>query len=385
MRGKQLVAFAAAVVGIASAEAGDAPPPADPYAAALAHARAIEQQLVTTVDAVCDTCVSVLNDQIPPDPPPKKGVTTPPAKKEPVTMFIGSGTIVRTGTGGQTKLWILTNHHVVDGAVKIEVITRDGVKRPVEIVDEVKEFDISLLRFTGKTDGLKSVAVRGKASVELDEGQWCFATGNPFGLAMDGKPVVTLGVVSGKDRVLGGSLLYGRAIQHDAAVNHGNSGGALWNVKGEYLGINGKIITNSNGLASGQQAANVGASFSIPVEEIDAFLTRLTDPKKDARAGYLGVLAETDTDKDGKACGARITVIDPRSPAFGPKGLRAFDVIVSVSVPRPDGQKSFPVKTHSELINVLSLCPAGTRITVTFHRGGRGESLYWSGELGIPQ
>src|SRR6185369_5492152 len=104
----------------------------------------------------------------------------------------------------------------------------------------------------------------GKASADLEEGQWCIATGNPFGLGMDGRPVVTLGVVSGKDRVLGGQLLYGRAIQHDAAVNHGNSGGALWSVKGEYLGINGMIASHSVGLATGQQAASVGASFSIP-------------------------------------------------------------------------------------------------------------------------
>jgi S1-C subfamily serine protease len=374
--------LAATIVGIASAQAGDAPKP-DPYAVALAHARAIEQELVTTVDAACDSSVAVLNDQIPPERPGL--AATKPATREPQTVAIGSGTIVKTGSPGAWKIWILTNHHVVDGAAKIEVITRDGVKRPVELVDEVKQFDISLLRFTEKADGLKAVPVRAKASADLEEGQWCIATGNPFGLAMDGKPVVTLGVVSGKDRILGGALLYGRAIQHDAAVNHGNSGGALWNVRGEYLGINGMIASDGNGLASGQQAASVGASFSIPVDEIDAFLARLTDPKKDARAGFLGLATETDTDKAGKPVGARVTAVDALSPASGAKGLQVKDVIDRITINRPEGSKSYVVNTESDVINTLSLCPVGTKLTISFHRGGKQAALTWSGELGSPK
>jgi len=383
--------LAATIVGIASAQAGDAPaPPPDAYAVALAHARAIEQQLVTTVDAVCDSCVAVLNDQFPPekpDAPDKDGKSAKkPASKDPPTMFIGSGVIVRTGTPGAWKTWILTNHHVVEKAVKLEIIARDGVKRFVELADEVQQYDISLLRPLDKPTGLKPVSVRGKASVELDEGQWCIATGNPFGLAMDGRPVVTLGVVSGKDRVLGGgALLYGRAIQHDAAINHGNSGGPLWNLKGEFIGINGMGMVDGNGLAAGQQPANSGASFSIPVEEVDAFLSRLVDAKKDARAGFLGVVTETDTDKAGKPIGARITGVDPRSPASGSKGRRLFDVIESLTINRADGAKPYPIRTESELINALSLCPAGTKVTIFYHRGGKQGTQSWTGELGTPQ
>jgi serine protease Do len=370
--------LAATIVGAASAQAGDATKP-DAYAAALAHARAIEQQLVTTIDAACDSSVAVLNDQ---NPPPGKGVTG--AKKDaPVTVAIGSGTIIRTGSAGNWKMWVLTNHHVVDGAAKIEVITRDGVKRPVELVDEVKQFDISLLKFTEKTDGLKAVPVRARASQELEEGQWCIATGNPFGLAMDGRPVVTLGVISGKDRVLGGALLYGRAIQHDAAVNHGNSGGALWNLKGEYVGINGMIASDGNGLASGQEAASVGASFSIPVDEIDAFLARLVDAKKDAHPGFLGIDAATETDKSGKPTGAKVAAVDARSPASGPKGLKALDVIENVSVALGGGDlKSFTIRTETDLVNALSLCPAGTRLTIYFRRPGKQGTQSWTGELG---
>jgi len=380
MRGRRFLICTAGLLVAASAEAGDAPTPPDPYVAALAHARTIEQQLVTTIESACDTSVCVLNDQLPPETAGEKGAA--PKKREPVTVAIGSGTIVRTGPAGAAKLWILTNHHVVEGSTKVEVITRDGVKRPAEIVDEVKEFDIALLRFTGPTEGLKSVVLHAKASADLDEGQWCFATGNPFGLAMDGRPVVTLGVISGKDRVLGGSMLYGRAIQHDAAVNHGNSGGALWNVKGEFLGINGRIATTGAGLAGGQQAANVGASFSIPVDEVDAFLARLTDPKKDARAGWLGLSAETDTDKAGKPIGVRVTNVDPRSPAAGPKGIQNLDVIESLTIVRPDGSKQYPIRTGTDLVNTLSLCPVGTKVTIRFHRAGKSDVLSWTGELG---
>src|SRR6185295_6198828 len=132
----------------------------------------------------------------------------------------------------------------------------------------------------------KPCEVRARASSELEEGQWCLATGNPFELAMDGVPVVTLGIISGLDRVLGGDYLYGRAIQHDAAVNPGNSGGPLWNLQGQFVGINGMIRTHD--LADGTTPSNSGASYSIPVEQIDAFLSKLTDAKADAKAAYLG-------------------------------------------------------------------------------------------------
>jgi serine protease Do len=362
---------AAAIVALAvPVRAGDPPaPPPDPYAASLARVCALEQQLVTTVETICQSSVSVVNKQIP------KEVPGQAVSREPVIAGVGSGVIITRGG----KSFILTNQHVIDHCDKLEVVTRDGVTRGVEVEDAVQQYDIALLRFTDKkTTGLKGTAVAGKKSEELDEGEWCIATGNPFFLALDGAPVVTLGVISGKDRVLGGNFTYGRAIQHDAAVNPGNSGGPLWNLKGEFVGINGMISAIST--VAGQGPSNMGCSYSIPVEEIDVFLGQLIDAKKDARAGYLGIAAETCTDKAGKPVGARIAAIDPRSPAAsGSKGLKVYDVIERLTI----AGSANVIKTESDLINALSLCPAGARVTITYKRAGK--QGVWSGELGAPQ
>ena len=357
--------------------AGDPPAggaaPSSPYAAALARVHTLEDQLVGTVDTIVASSVTVLISKIP--PAPKGG---PPPAREPRMAGVGSGEIIRRAS----KTWILTNHHVIDDADKIEIVTRDGVTRTAQIVDVVKEYDIALLQFTNlakddKLAGVKPVEIRGKASQDLEEGQWCIATGSPFFLAVDGVPVVTLGVISGKDRVLGSGHVYGRAIQHDAAVNPGNSGGPLWNVRGEFIGINGMIQTHD--LIKGQAPSNTGASFSIPVEQIEAFIDRLVDAKKDARAGYLGVAVETETDRAGKAVGARIVGVDTRSPAAGPKGLRTQDVIESLSV----NGRSYPVRTATDLTNALAVCPVGVRVSISYRR--QGSARTWAGELTAPQ
>lgn len=374
--GAHLIAAAALAAIALTAFAGDppaaAPSPEDVYAAALARAKAVEQQLVTTVAAVSQSSVSVLNLKIPKEEPGK------PVSREPRLSAGGSGVLITRGG----KTWILTNVHVVEGADKINVVTPDGVTREVVVEDTVKQYDIALLRFADpKVTGLKCAAVVGKKSAELEEGQWCIATGNPFFLANDGTAAVSLGVISGLDRVLGGDnskLTYGRAIQHDAAVNHGNSGGPLWNLKGEFIGINGMI--QSIPLVSGATTANTGASYAIPVEEIDAFLGQLIDTKKDARAGFLGVATDTDTDpKTGKPIGARVKALDPRSPANGPKGLKVNDLIESLSF----GGKSQPIKTESELVNALSLCPAGSKVSISYRRLGKPST--WTGELAASQ
>jgi S1-C subfamily serine protease len=294
-----------------------------------------------------------------------------PATREPVIDSFGSGVVITRNA----KTWILTNQHVVEHADALSVITHDGVEHVVEFVDSVPQYDIALLRFTEKSVPVaKPVAVRGRASVDLDEGEWCFATGNPFGLAVDGIPVATFGVVSGKDRVLASNFTYGRAIQHDAAVNPGNSGGPLWNLKGDFVGINGMIITHD--LAAGQGASNSGASYAIPVEQIEAFLGSLVDAKKDAKAGFLGLLTETRTDKAGRPEGAVVTKIDPRSPAAAAKGLRVGDLVVGLSY----NAQPHPIRTSTDLTNELSLCSAGIRVIVTYKRDGREST--WSGALG---
>ncbi|MCE9635900.1 MAG: trypsin-like peptidase domain-containing protein [Planctomycetes bacterium] len=362
----------AAVVGVARpAPAGDGPPDAEAvYQAALERTLGVEKQLVDTLAKVRPASVSVL---IMVDAPVPKGSTEKPARR---LGGCGSGVVVTWSS----KTWIITNFHVAGEAAGLEVVTLDGKHHSAKLVDSVKHYDIALLQFTDKTSAyVKGVPVVPRASKELMEGQWVLATGNPFFLATDGRSVSTLGVVSGLGRVLGsGELLYGNAIQHDAAVNPGNSGGPLWNLKGELIGINGMISSRGGG---GVGASNTGASFSIPIDQIQPYLSKLADAKQDAQAGFLGLATETSTDQKGTPNGARVTAVDPRSPARGPAdgGLVAGDVIVSISI----AGKPVTVATSTDIVNALTSCPAATAIRISYKRGNK--SATWSGKLGAEQ
>jgi S1-C subfamily serine protease len=332
-------------------------PAPDADEAALQRALAVEQQLVDSLARVRQSTVSVRIL--------KKG-----KDGESSLAGCGSGVIVTFSN----KTWVITNDHVAGAGDGVEVVTSDGRTWPVEIVDTVKIYDIALLRFTGKTSGLKAAPIVPRASKELEEGQWVLATGNPFFLALDGASVSTLGVVSGLDRVLGGQYSYACAIQHDAAVNPGNSGGPLWNLRGELVGINGMIASRGGG---GVGASNTGASFSIPIHQIQPYLAKLADAKTDAQAGFLGLAVETATDAKGTPNGAKVTSVDPRSPARGP-GDAVFvgDVIISLSA---NGSVT-TIRTATDLVNALTMLPSGTSVRIRYRRNGRESA--WAGKLG---
>lgn len=356
------IVAAALIVAPVPAAATDEPPK-DPYDAALERALAVEAQLVDALAKIRPASVSLMVKK---RPAPVAGK----AQGEPVLAGCGSGVIVTFGG----KTWIVTNHHVAGVADAVDVITHDGKTWPAELADSIRIYDIALLRFTGKPTGIKGVPITGKASKSLVEGQWVLATGNPFFLATDGRCVSTLGVISGLDRVLGGEYSYGSAIQHDAPVNPGNSGGPLWNLKGELIGINGMIITRGGG---GIGASNTGASFSIPIFQIEPYLAKLADARHDAQAGFLGVHCETAPDEKGNPWGARVMLVDPRSPARGPTngGVVPDDVITSIS----SGGRTTAIQTASDLVNALTLIPAGTQVTLRFKR--LRSNLSWTGKL----
>lgn len=340
------------------AVAGPEPVPLDP-AKALETALDIESELVSALERVRRASVSVLNVRRVGSPLP--GEVDPPR----VVGGVGSGVLI-----SEKGLWVITNQHVVEGADELEIVTLDGVKHPMKVVDRVKEYDIALLGFVGgNPKGLKGVPVS-KSGTGVDEGNWVLATGNPFFLANDGQSVATLGVVSGLDRILGGQFLYGKAIQHDAEVNPGNSGGPLWNLKGQLIGINGMIASRPN---EGTGPTNTGASFSIPIQQIAQFLGAMIDAKTDARAGNLGVKFETQSDRDGNPVGAKVTEADAR--LFQGKGIEKGDVIVRVAAKG----RTEEIRTAGDLVNLLSLLPAETPVKVTYRRGK--SLLSWSGRL----
>ena len=351
------------------------PSPAEKaYEDALDYAEGIETGLVKSVSKVRLNSVTVFNLRRPrakPDQPP------PPLGR----AGGGSGVIIKRNN----KLWILTNVHVTAGHQALEVVTHDGVTRSVIQHDSIPEYDIALLRFSEKPKRVKfkGVIIRPGKSEEgtngLSEGTWVLATGNPFFLAADGTAVATLGVISGLNRFLPGQYAYVGAIQHDAEVNPGNSGGPLWNLNGDLVGINGKIVMGQR--MAGVGPSNTGASFSLPIHQVDAFLKRLVGDG-DAEAGYLGVQTETATDKHGKAVGALIKKVLRQSPLLGKSQKRKKDVprkgdVITYLTVKGSGNK---IETATELREVLSLLGAGTEILLKFKRGK--STKRWKGKLG---
>jgi serine protease Do len=348
------------------------PPVAQPSAAevALQKALQVEQSIVDALAKVRRYSVSVpifMKD--------KDGVMRSPGG--------GSGVLVQKGG----SVWVITNVHVVKNAQAVEVITYDGTHYPMEVEDQVAQYDIALLRFKVKPKGLKGVDVKREVSQDknLSEGDWVFATGNPFILAPDGRPVCTLGVISGTDRILpSDEFFYGNAIQHDAEVNPGNSGGPLWNAKGDLIGINGKISMRDGTQGTRQ---NTGASFAVPIHLVAGYLDTLVK-EGDTKAGYLGIVFETYTDSaTGNPAGAKVLSLQPRSPATGtdPKAnyLKPDDVIQEVFFASASGvsQQTVKVRTAADLTNALVLYPADTKLKITYKRGTK--TYTWSGALAV--
>jgi S1-C subfamily serine protease len=291
-----------------------------------------------------------------------------------VPVGAGSGVVIVHGG----KPYVLTNEHVVKGADELQVRTCDGKAHVARHVDSVPQYDIALLAFVDPPKGLRGA--RFGKSESLTPGQWVIATGNPFFLGSDGRPVATLGVVSGLDRTIPGEFNYPNAIQHDAEVNPGNSGGPLWNLDGELVGINGKIATRSVGRAT--PAANTGASFSIPIHLVTVYLKSLVDERVKAAAGYAGLSFESAVDGQGNPVGAKVTKVASDCPcrarnANDPNdaGLRVDDVLVAV---RHAG-RDHSVRTATDYENLIATVPAGSRITLSYLRDRRRGS--WTGEL----
>jgi len=334
--------------------------------AAVADALDMQADLVATCDRIRRMTVSVLNLQV----PRKNGK---PVEGEPAQAVSGgSGVLVER----KKRIWVITNVHVVQGADAVQVITYDGVTRDVDVHDTIPQYDIALLSFPKQPRDLKAYTLnpsKVNASRDLEEGAWVVATGNPFFLAGDGQPVTTLGVVSGKDRILGAGFVYGSAIQHDAEVNPGNSGGPLWNSRGDLVGINGMISIRPGAGAR----ANTGASFSIPIHQVNAFLTALIESDTDAGAGFLGLVLKTAVDEQGNPRGAEVVSVHAESPV-GPKSKKALAPGDILQVIWGFGE-DHRINTASDVTNLLSLCRVGTFLKIKYKRGKR--FYEWSGRL----
>ena len=243
--------------------------------------------------------------------------------------------------------YILTNDHVAGHCDAIQVVLQGGRKLPATLVAKDEKGDIALLKIDGKRFPAATLGDSDKVQI----GQWVVAVGNPFFLGADGEPVVTIGVISGKNRMLGGRWEYADAIQIDAEINPGNSGGPLFNLKGELIGINGKIATR-HGLR-----ANTGAGYAIPIDVIKSYLPTLRRGQNIQR-GYSGITL----DNQSPARGVRIQKIARGSPAEKER-LKEGDVILTVN--------GKAINNAREYANYVGPITAGKVLSLKIKREGR--------------
>jgi serine protease Do len=195
---------------------------------------------------------------------------------------LGSGFIIDAVEG-----IIVTNNHVIADADEIEINLSDGKKLKAELVGKDSKTDLAVLKVDPKKFPLTAVKFGDSDKARI--GDWVMAIGNPFGLG----GTVTLGIISARNRDIN-SGPYDRFIQTDAAINRGNSGGPLFNMDGEVIGINSAIISPSGG--------SIGLGFSIPAELASGVVDQLRK-YGETRRGWLGVRIQPVTDDIAESLG----------------------------------------------------------------------------------
>ncbi|MCX6543447.1 MAG: DegQ family serine endoprotease [Acidobacteria bacterium] len=271
--------------------------------------------------------------------------TPPQMRPVPRQRGLGSGVVIRRDG------YILTNNHVIDGADSISVEFTDGRTLSATLVGSDKASDVALLKV--KADALPALTLGNSDAVHV--GDVVLAIGNPLGVGQ----TVTMGIISAKGRATGtGDGSYEDFLQTDAPINHGNSGGALVNTKGELVGINSQILSNTG--------ENIGIGFAIPANMARHVTDQLLKDGKVHRS-QLGVTIQPVTSDMAANLGLKevggviIGTVDPGSAADR-AGLKQGDVIEAFN-----GQT---VKDLNALRNRVADTPPGSKTTVTIVRDG---------------
>jgi serine protease Do len=278
--------------------------------------------------------------------------------REQVVQSAGTGFIIdKSGL-------ILTNNHVVDGASKIVVYLfgedADSEGYEAKVVGKDQLTDSALIELTQKPDQPLTEVKFGDSS-QMQPGDWVLAIGNPFGL----DHTVSVGVISGLERPF--EVARGRTaqvLQTDAAINPGNSGGPLLNVRGEVIGVNTAIYTDSN------QRGNIGIGFAVPSNTVRELLPQLRLGK--VPRGRIGVnvsaIPRDAVDEFGLKSreGALVRGVSPNGAA-DKAGMEPGDVIV--------GFGGKPVKNNNELVSRVTATRPGTSVPVRIVRDGQERTL----------
>jgi serine protease Do len=277
----------------------------------------------------------------PPPRPTPRGRRAPQAQEEEVQRGVGSGFLISNDG------YVLTNAHVVDGADEVIVTMTDRREFKAKVLGSDKRSDVALL----KVDASKLPSLPIGDSGKIRVGEWVIAIGSPFNL----ESTVTAGIISAKSRDTGEYL---PLIQSDVAVNPGNSGGPLINMRGEVIGINSQIATLSGGYN--------GISFAVPIDEVMRVSDQLRKSGKVTR-GRLGVeIGEVGKEVAeslglGQARGVEVARVEAGGPAEK-GGIKVGDIILKFN--------GAPIERTGDLPRLVGATGIGSRAVVTLWRKG---------------
>lgn len=268
-----------------------------------------------------------------------------PSKQE--FRALGSGVIIDAAKG-----YVVTNNHVVDNATKINVKLSDGRSYEAKVIGKDPRTDIALLQLK---DFKNLTAIKMADSDQLRVGDYTVAIGNPYGLG----ETVTSGIVSALGRSGLNVENYENFIQTDAAINRGNSGGALINLSGELIGINTAILAPDGG--------NIGIGFAISSNMVKNLTSQMVEFGQ-VKRGELGIMGAELNSELAKAMnvdaqkGAFISQVVPKSAA-AKAGIKAGDVIVSMN--------GKPINSFAGFRAEIGTLPVGSKMTLGLLRDGK--------------
>jgi len=250
--------------------------------------------------------------------------------------------------------YLLTNNHVVAGALTIKVMLNDGREFAAKILGRDESYDLAVLKISAT--GLNALQFGDSDKVQV--GDPVIAIGSPLGLS----GTVTQGIISAKNRPVtagdnNSSTSFISALQTDAAINPGNSGGPLVDATGAVIGVNSAIASLGN--AGSSQAGSIGLGFAIPINQARKTADQLI---KNGKATYpvIGVAVDMNYNSGGALIAKKATAILPGGPA-AKAGLRPGDLITAI-----DGMK---INTPEELIVEIRTHNVGDEVTITYLRG----------------